>query len=50
VEAGLLMQLLTNTDGLKGMNLPRANQDLCAANGINKGMGPKDDDYVEFAK
>lgn len=49
-EAGLLMQLLTNTDGLKGMNLPRANQDLCAANGINKGMGPKDDDYVEFAK
>jgi FtsP/CotA-like multicopper oxidase with cupredoxin domain len=49
-EAGLLMQLLTNTDGLADIKIPQANQDLCAADGINMGMGPKDDDYIEFAK
>jgi FtsP/CotA-like multicopper oxidase with cupredoxin domain len=49
-EAGLLMQLLTNTDGLADIKIPLANQDLCAADGINMGMGPKDDDYIEFAK
>lgn len=49
-EAGLLMQLLTNSDGLVDIEIPRANKDLCAADGINKGMGPKDDDYIEFAK
>jgi hypothetical protein len=50
VEAGLLMQLLTNTDGLADITIPRTNRDLCAADGIDKGMGPKDDDYIEFAK
>jgi len=49
-EAGLLMQFLTNTDGLAKVDIPRTNRDLCAAHGINKGMGPKDSDYVEFAK
>jgi FtsP/CotA-like multicopper oxidase with cupredoxin domain len=49
-EAGLLMQLLTNTDGLADIQIPHANRDLCAADGIDKGMGPKDDDYIEFAK
>jgi FtsP/CotA-like multicopper oxidase with cupredoxin domain len=49
-EAGLLMQLLTDTDGLADIKIPQANQDLCAADGINMGMGPKDDDYIEFAK
>lgn len=49
-EAGLFMQLLTNTDGLANIKIPRANRDLCAAHGIDKGMGPKDDDYIEFAK
>jgi hypothetical protein len=44
------MQLLTNSDGLVDIEIPRANKDLCAADGINKGMGPKDDDYIEFAK
>jgi hypothetical protein len=44
------MQLLTNTDGLADIKIPLANQDLCAADGINMGMGPKDDDYIEFAK
>jgi FtsP/CotA-like multicopper oxidase with cupredoxin domain len=49
-EAGLLMQLLTNTDGLANMQIPQANHDLCTADGIKKGMGPNDDDYVELAK
>jgi FtsP/CotA-like multicopper oxidase with cupredoxin domain len=49
-EAGLLMQLLTNTDGLVDMQIPQANRDLCAADGIDKGMGPNDDDYIEFAR
>ena len=44
------MQFLTNTDGLADIKIPRANQDLCAAEGISKGMGPKDDDYIEFAE
>lgn len=49
-EAGLLMQLLTNTDELAKMTVPKANQVLCAAQGIEKGMGPNDDDYIDFAK
>jgi FtsP/CotA-like multicopper oxidase with cupredoxin domain len=49
-EAGLLMQFLTNTDELAKMQIPQANRDLCAAEGIWKGMGPNDDDYIDFAK
>lgn len=49
-EAGLLMQFLTNTDELANIDIPRANRDLCVADGIEKGMGPKDDDYIDFAK
>jgi FtsP/CotA-like multicopper oxidase with cupredoxin domain len=50
VEAGLLMQFLTNTDELARMQLPQANIDLCGAEGIWKGMGPDDNDYIDFAK
>lgn len=49
-EAGLLMQLLTNTDELAKIELPQANRDICAAEGIDKGMGPNDDVYIDFAK
>lgn len=49
-EAGLLMQFLTNTDQLANMQVAQANKDLCAAEGITKGMGPNDDDYIDFAK
>ncbi|KAM0717504.1 hypothetical protein Q7P37_007356 [Cladosporium fusiforme] len=49
-EAGLLMQLLANTDELAKIEIPKANRDLCTAEGIEKGMGPNDDDYIDFAK
>lgn len=49
-EAGLLMQFLTNTDELAKMDMPEANRDLCSAEGIWKGMGPVDSDYIDFAK
>jgi len=49
-EAGLLMQFLTNTDELAQIEMPQANRDLCAGDGIWKGMGPDDKDYVDFAK
>ncbi|KAM0702368.1 hypothetical protein Q7P35_011278 [Cladosporium inversicolor] len=49
-EAGLLMQFLTNTDELAKLQMPQANRDLCAGDGIWKGMGPNDDDYIDFAK
>lgn len=49
-EAGLLMQLLTNTDELAKFEMPQANRDLCNAVGIERGMGPNDDDYIDFAR
>jgi len=49
-EAGLLMQFLTNTDELAKIQMPQANRDLCAGDEIWKGMGPNDDDYIDFAK
>jgi FtsP/CotA-like multicopper oxidase with cupredoxin domain len=49
-EAGLLMQFLTNTNELAKIEMPQANRDLCAGDGIWKGMGPDDKDYVDFAK
>jgi FtsP/CotA-like multicopper oxidase with cupredoxin domain len=49
-EAGLLMQLLTRTDELVLTQIPAANRDLCAAEGIEKGMGPEDEDYRDLAK
>lgn len=49
-EAGLLMQFLTRTDELANMAIPEANRALCAAAGIEKGMGPKDQDYYDLAK
>jgi FtsP/CotA-like multicopper oxidase with cupredoxin domain len=49
-EAGLLMQFLTNTDELAKIQMPQANRDLCAGDGIWNGMGPDDHDYVDFAK
>lgn len=49
-EAGLLMQLVTRTDELAKLEIPAPNLELCAADGIEKGMGPDDEDYREFAK
>jgi hypothetical protein len=49
-EAGLVMQLLTRTDELAKFRIPQANLDLCAASGIEKGMGPEDEDYRDIAK
>lgn len=49
-EAGLLMQFVTRTDKLEGMEVPKANRDLCLAGGIERGMGPKDEDYRDLAR
>jgi len=49
-EAGLLMQLMTRSDELANIRVPQANLDLCAGVGIERGMGPNDEDYRELAK
>lgn len=49
-EAGLLMQLLTRSDELAKLDLPDANRALCAAEGIEKGGPPQDEDYRDLAK
>ncbi|KAI7316702.1 putative multicopper oxidase, type 1 [Hortaea werneckii] len=49
-EAGLLMQLLTRTDELGRIEVPESNRELCATEGIEKGMGPADEDYRDLAK
>ncbi|KAK3110654.1 hypothetical protein LTR53_014833 [Teratosphaeriaceae sp. CCFEE 6253] len=49
-EAGLLMQLLTRSDELAGVEIPAANRELCGFEGVERGMGPKDEDYWELAK
>lgn len=48
-EAGLLMQFLTRTDLLAHVQLPEAHQALCAAQGLEKGAGPKDEIYYDEA-
>jgi FtsP/CotA-like multicopper oxidase with cupredoxin domain len=48
-EAGLLMQLITNSDELEKMNVPKPSLDLCDAPGLWKGMGPDDSVYEEIA-
>ncbi|KAK5130397.1 hypothetical protein LTR08_002144 [Meristemomyces frigidus] len=48
-EAGLVMQFLTRTDELAKMKVPEANRALCLASGVEKGMGPDDEDYRQFA-
>ena len=49
-EAGLLMQLLTRADGLVGMKVPDSHLELCTKPGIEKGVGPMDEDYRDLAK
>ena len=49
-EAGLLMQFLTKSDDLARMETPDANVQLCSAPGIEKGAGPRDEDYYDIAK
>jgi len=49
-EAGLAMQFMTRSDELARNQIPRANLDLCAAAGIDKGMGPQDEDYRDLAR
>ncbi|QIW97242.1 hypothetical protein AMS68_002760 [Peltaster fructicola] len=49
-EAGLLMQFLTRSDELANMPMPYANADLCKASGLEKGMGPEDAVFADFAK
>jgi len=49
-EAGLLMQFLTRSDELPNIEVPEANRALCAAEGLEKGAGPNDDDYWDLAK
>lgn len=44
-EAGMLMQFLTRTDVLAEARMPEANLALCRAHGLEKGAGPKDEDY-----
>lgn len=48
-EAGLMMQLLTRTDELANVQTPVENLQLCSAEGLEKGMGPDDEDYRELA-
>lgn len=48
-EAGLMMQLLTRTDELATIQTPEENLQLCSAEGLEKGMGPDDEDYRELA-
>jgi hypothetical protein len=49
VEAGLLMQFLTRTDLLVESEISEAHRELCRANGLEKGMGPKDEIYYDEA-
>ncbi|KXL45905.1 hypothetical protein M433DRAFT_154115 [Acidomyces richmondensis BFW] len=49
-EAGLLMQFLTRSDELAKLEAPAASLKLCSAKGIERGMGPKDEDYRDLAK
>ncbi|KAI4740544.1 putative multicopper oxidase, type 1 [Aureobasidium sp. EXF-12298] len=48
-EAGLLMQFLTRTDLLIDSEISEAHRELCRADGLEKGMGPKDEIYFDEA-
>ncbi|SMR43158.1 unnamed protein product [Zymoseptoria tritici ST99CH_1E4] len=48
-EAGLVMQLLTSTDELEKMQVPEANLRLCVQDGVERGMGPDDEDFRDLA-
>lgn len=48
-EAGLAMQFLTRTDLLANMEISEAHRALCAADGLERGMGPKDEIYYDEA-
>jgi FtsP/CotA-like multicopper oxidase with cupredoxin domain len=48
-EAGLLMQFLTRTDLLIDSEISEAHRELCRADGLEKGMGPKDEIYYDEA-
>lgn len=39
------MQLLTRPDIVGSWDIPQANRELCAADGIEKGSGPDDSIY-----
>ena len=45
-EAGMLMQILTRPEVVATWDLPEANQELCKAEGLERGMGPKDEDFM----
>lgn len=49
-EAGLAMQFMTRSDELAKLEIPQANLDLCDMPGMEKGMGPDDEDYRDVAK
>ena len=42
-EAGLMMQLFTRPDVVATWSLPKANRELCEADGLEKGTSPKDE-------
>ncbi|KAI4739929.1 putative multicopper oxidase, type 1 [Aureobasidium sp. EXF-12298] len=48
-EAGLLMQFITRTDLLIDSEISEAHRELCRADGLEKGMGPKDEIYYDEA-
>lgn len=49
-EAGLLMQFLTRSDEFAKLEVSAASLKLCSAEGIERGMGPKDEDYRDLVK
>ncbi len=49
-EAGLLMQFLTRSDELANLTTPKEHRDLCKAEGLERGMVPKDAAYEHLAK
>ncbi|KAF2151927.1 multicopper oxidase [Myriangium duriaei CBS 260.36] len=49
-EAGLLMQFLTRGEGLGALEVGSEHEGLCKAKGIEKGAGPRDEDYWAVAR
>jgi FtsP/CotA-like multicopper oxidase with cupredoxin domain len=45
-QSGMMLQLLTRPDLVGRWKLPAANQELCKADGLEKGEGPSDDVWV----
>ncbi|TKX18400.1 multicopper oxidase-like protein 5 [Elsinoe australis] len=46
-EAGLMMQFLTRADKIGEMEVPEEQRGLCQAEGVERGAGPRDEDYWE---